>query len=321
MNDRPPPPDGVSVPSRPTDGVLVIDKPQGPTSHDVVARVRRALRTREVGHAGTLDPMATGVLVVAIGQATRLVPWLTAHAKAYRATIRLGVETASLDAQGEVVETRPLDEHVRAILSDPAHPALLEALSGEAARTEQVPPAVSAIKIDGVAAHARTRRGEVLELGARPIAVEKLELLATRVDPPELDVEIACAKGYYVRSLARDLSARLGTIGHLVMLRRTRSGPFGLEDATDLAGDLAARVIPLAAAATRALGAVELTAEGVVRARHGKKLAHEHFLRPPRTGIAAWLASGVLIAIGESNDEESWVLRGFPERPAAPTVP
>ncbi|MBI2389046.1 MAG: tRNA pseudouridine(55) synthase TruB [Deltaproteobacteria bacterium] len=304
MNDRPPPPDGV----------LVLDKPQGPTSHDMVARVRRALRTREVGHAGTLDPMATGVLVVAIGQGTKLVPWLTAHAKAYRATIRLGVATASLDAQGEVVETRSIDDRLRAVLADASHPELLAALSAERARTEQVPPVVSAIKIDGVAAHARVRRGEVLDLAPRPVAVERLEVLAARVDPPELDVEVACAKGYYVRSLARDLAERLCTVGHLVMLRRARSGPFTLDDATDLAAaeDLAARVIPLSAAATRALGSVELTEEGVVRARHGKKLAREHFVDAPPAGAAAWLASGTLIAIGETADEESRVLRGFP---------
>lgn len=285
-------------------GVLVIDKPRGPTSHDVVARVRRALKTREVGHAGTLDPMATGVLVIAVGEATKLVPWLTAHDKAYRTTIRLGVATHSQDAEGDVLETREVDPSVFERLD--------AALDAERARTEQIPPAVSAIKVDGVAAHARVRRGEELVMPARPVSVRRLSLLQARRDPPELDLEIECGKGYYVRSLARDLAERLGTVGHLVMLRRTQSGPFGLEQAVALDDPaLADHLVPLTIAATRAVGSVTLTDEGVVRARHGKKLLAEHFVTQPGEGPVAWVHGDLLVAIGERVGDEAQVIRGF----------
>lgn len=271
-------------------GVLVVDKPKGPTSHDIVARVRRTLKTREVGHAGTLDPMATGVLVVAVGEATKLVPWLTAHDKSYSATIRFGVATTTLDAEGTVVEERPFD------LANLDH-----ALDLERARTEQIPPAVSAIKIDGVAAHARTRRGEVVDLPPRPVVVHGLE--TTRVGTDEVDVTLTCGKGYYVRSLARDLAAAMGTVAHLTALRRTASGPFTLDDVAD---DL----IPLTAAATRAVGSSLLTDEGAIRARHGKRLGKGDFVSS-RPGVSAWVHGDELVAVGELVDDEGKVLRGF----------
>ncbi len=283
-------------------GVLVIDKPRGPTSHDVVARVRRALHTREVGHAGTLDPMATGVLVVAVGEATKLVQWLTAQDKSYIATIHLGVATTSYDAEGEVVETREVN-----VTDD----AVYAALDAESARTEQIPPMVSAIKVGGVALHARARRGEVLELSPRPVRVH--HLAALRIAPPELDIAITCAKGYYVRSLARDLAARLGTAGHLTMLRRTESGPFLEQEAITLEEVAFDRLIPIADAATRAIGSIELTDEGAIRARHGKRLTREHFAHEPEQGPRAWLYHGQLVAIGEFVDPEARVLRGFRE--------
>lgn len=283
-------------------GVLVIDKPRGPTSHDVVAKVRRALGTREVGHAGTLDPMATGVLVVAVGEGTKLVPWLTAHDKSYVATIHLGVGTNTYDAEGEVTETKPVNADAAAIHA---------ALEAEAARTEQIPPMVSAIKVGGVALHKRARRGEVVELQPRPVRV--IHLAALRIAPPEVDVAITCAKGYYVRSLARDLAERLGTVGHLTMLRRTESGPFLEAEAIPLDEVAHDRMLPIADAATRAIGSVDLTEEGVVRARHGKKLAREHFRHDPEEGPRAWLDHGQLVAIGEFVDGEGRVLRGFRE--------
>ncbi|MGZ3452979.1 MAG: tRNA pseudouridine(55) synthase TruB [Polyangiales bacterium] len=281
-------------------GVVVVDKPSGMTSHDVVMKVRRALQTREVGHAGTLDPMATGVLVIAVGEATKLVPWLTAHDKAYEATIKLGVATASLDADGEVVDTQPV----------PSLEGLDRAIEQEKARTEQIPPIVSAIKVGGVASHALARRGEGVELPPRAVQVHALEVV--RVASPEIDVRVACAKGYYVRSLARDLAARLGTVGHLTKLRRTRSGPFTLADAADLsvAETLRERMLPLTMAAERTLGIDELTAEGTIRARHGKTLAAEHFVTPPSPGVPrAWVHEGVLVAVGDGEK----VLRGFRE--------
>ena len=285
-------------------GVLVIDKPRGPTSHDVVARVRRALKTREVGHAGTLDPMATGVLVVAVGEATKLVPWLTAHEKAYRTTIRLGVATSSLDAEGTVVES--------VAVPDDAFDRLEEALAAERARSEQIPPAVSAIKIDGVAAHARVRRGETLELPPRAVAVHDLTVLGVRREAHEIDLEIRCAKGYYVRSLARDLAERLGTVGHLTMLRRTASGPFGLDEAVALdAPDLAEHLLPLTRAAARTLGTVTLTDEGAIRAGHGKKLFAEHFVEGLLDGPRAWIHGERLVAVGQRVGDLAEVVRGF----------
>jgi tRNA pseudouridine55 synthase len=244
--------------------------------------------------------MATGVLVIAVGEATKLVPWLTAHDKAYDATIRLGVATASLDADGAVVDTRPV----------PSLEGLDRAIELEKARTEQIPPIVSAIKIGGVASHARARRGEEVELPPRPVEVRALEIV--RVESPDIELRVACAKGYYVRSLARDLAERLGTVGHLTKLRRTRSGPFTLDDAVSLTteGDtLRERMLPLVAAAERTLGIDELTAEGAIRARHGKTLAPEHFVTPPASGPRAWVHGSVLVAVGEGEK----VLRGFRE--------
>jgi tRNA pseudouridine55 synthase len=271
-------------------GVLCVDKPRGPTSHDVVASTRRRFKTREVGHAGTLDPMATGVLVLAIGEATKLVPWLTAHDKSYLATIRFGVGTSTLDAEGSITEEKPFDLR-----------ELDAAIEAERARVEQVPPAVSAIKIDGVAAHARVRRGEVLDLPPRRVVVHRLEVIGRQ--GAEIDIELTCGKGYYVRSLARDLAARLDTVAHLTMLRRTASGPFRLNDASD-------ELIPLTDAATRAIGASTLTDDGAIRAGHGKRLSASDFSSFVE-GVSAWVHDGSLIAVGEIVNGEGKVLRGF----------
>jgi tRNA pseudouridine55 synthase len=273
-------------------GVLVLDKERGPTSHDVVARVRRQRKTREVGHAGTLDPMATGVLVIAVGEATKLVPWLTAHDKSYIATIRFGIETTTFDAEGTVVRECPVDLA-----------GLDAAIAAERARTEQIPPAVSAIKIDGVAAHARVRRGEEVTMAARPVVVRRLEV--TRIAEREIDIALDCGKGYYVRSLARDLAAHLGTVAHLTMLRRTASGPFSVNDASD-------NLIPLAEAASRAIAVSTLTDDGAIRAGHGKVLSRADFVEVC-DGVSAWLHGGKLIAVGELVSEEARVVRGFRE--------
>jgi tRNA pseudouridine55 synthase len=303
------------------EGVLVVDKPRGPTSHDVVARVRRALGTREVGHAGTLDPMATGVLVLAIGEATKLVPYLTAADKAYVATVRLGVGTASLDAEGEVTERVAVPEGAL----DEA--SLERALSIERARTKQLPPQVSAIKIGGVAAHAMVRRGEEVVLAPRDVAVRTLTLTAVRREPPELDLVVECAKGYYVRALARDLASALGTVGHLTALRRTRSGSFGEGEAVSIeppsADVLRAALLPLADAAARALPVVRLTELGTARARQGKRLGADDFVAPDAfpKGVSAWCdEKGHLVAVGEAvepGEDEAFaarVVRGFSAR-------
>jgi tRNA pseudouridine55 synthase len=304
--------------SSPT-GVLVLDKPRGPTSHDVVARLRRALGTREVGHAGTLDPMATGVLVALLGEATKLAPYLTAEDKEYEASIELGVETDSLDADGAVVARAEVGAEARVALrgtSDPIHPLLRRVLEIERARTLQVPPAISAIHADGRRAYARARAGEVVVLEARPVRVNRLVALGAGLEPaPWLTVSLSVGKGYFVRSLARDLSRELGTVGHLVGLRRTRSGSFSLEEALPLdtpPEEMTARLLPLRIAAGRALPVARLTEIGAADARLGRPVRATD-LDAAGAGVFAWLdPRGALVAIGEvAADGAGKVVRGF----------
>jgi len=201
-----------------------VDKPAGLTSHDVVSRLRRILGTRKIGHAGTLDPMATGVLVCGVGRGTKLLGHLALDSKAYTATIRLGATTSTDDADGEIVDTAdPVD------VTDPAIAAGMAALTGA---IEQVPSSVSAIKVAGQRAYARVRAGEQVVLAARPVTVSAFTLLARR--GPDLDVAVDCSSGTYVRALARDLGAALGVGGHLTALRRIRVGPFTLGPARTL---------------------------------------------------------------------------------------
>lgn len=219
-------------------GLLVVDKDRGMTSHDVVSRVRRLAHTRKVGHAGTLDPMATGVLVLGINRATRLLTWVTGHAKAYEATMRLGVSTNTDDAEGEV-----LDDPGCADLDDDRLEAALAPLRGD---IEQVPSTVSAIKIDGRRAYALAREGVEVDIPARPVHVERLDVLGipreeviARDGRPltvtDVDIRVECSSGTYVRALARDVGRTLGVGGHLTALRRTEVGSFTLSDASTLA--------------------------------------------------------------------------------------
>lgn len=215
-------------------GLLIVDKDGGLTSHDVVARCRKILGTRKIGHAGTLDPMATGVLVLGVERATKLLGLLTLTTKAYTAIIRLGSATTTDDAEGDVLSATPA-----------THLAAAEIAAGVAALTgdiQQVPATVSAIKIDGERAYARHRAGEEVTLAARPVTVSRFDVLARRDIAAggfvDLDVTVECSSGTYVRALARDLGAALGVGGHLTALRRTRVGPFTLEHARTLA-DLA----------------------------------------------------------------------------------
>jgi tRNA pseudouridine55 synthase len=207
-----------------TDGLVVVDKPAGLTSHDVVARLRRILRTRKIGHAGTLDPMATGVLVCGVGRGTKLLGHLALDSKAYTATIRLGATTTTDDAEGDVVAA--VDPADVSAVTDAAVAAGVAALTGPIL---QVPSTVSAIKVDGRRAYARVRAGEQVVLPPRPVTVSAFTLLARR--GTDLDVAVDCSSGTYVRALARDLGAGLGVGGHLVALRRTRVGPFRLDHA------------------------------------------------------------------------------------------
>lgn len=207
------------------DGILIIDKPLNLTSHDVVARVRRAAGQKKVGHAGTLDPLATGVLVLALGKATRTIEYLTNDDKRYQATVRLGQSTNTYDAEGEVLRQYegplPTAEEVESAL-DPFRGAIM-----------QKPPIFSAIKKGGEALYKKARRGETVKIAPRPITIYQLDLSCWQ--PPDIGLTVHCSKGTYIRSLAHDLGAALGTGGHLVGLRRTASGVFTLADAYPLA--------------------------------------------------------------------------------------
>ncbi|ORV84875.1 tRNA pseudouridine synthase B [Mycobacterium interjectum] len=209
-------------------GIVLVDKPAGMTSHDVVGRCRRIFATRRVGHAGTLDPMATGVLVIGVERATKILGLLTAASKSYAATIRLGQTTSTEDAEGEVLQCVPAGH-----LTDAAIAAAVDGLRGD---IDQVPSAVSAIKVDGRRAYRLVREGQAVELAARPVRIDRFEVLAARREGEvvDLDVEVDCSSGTYVRALARDLGAALGVGGHLTALRRTSVGRFGLDRARPL---------------------------------------------------------------------------------------
>lgn len=215
---------GRSRKGRDISGWLVVDKPAGVTSNDVVGKVRWAFGAKKAGHAGTLDPAATGVLAIAMGEATKTVPYVTDALKAYEFTVRLGQATNTDDAEGEVTATsdgRPSDEDIRA------------ALPGFVGDILQVPPKFSAVKIDGQRAYKLARAEEEFEVAARPLYVESLTLL-DRPDPDHATLEMVCGKGGYVRAIARDLGADLGCFGHVAKLRRIWSGPFDVEDGVSL---------------------------------------------------------------------------------------
>lgn len=251
-------------------GLLVLDKPSGLTSHDVVARVRRVLGTRRVGHAGTLDPMATGVLVLGVNRATRLLGHLTGLDKRYAATVRLGASTTTDDAEGE-----PLAEVSAAGVSEDAARSAAARLVGD---LQQVPSAVSAVKVDGRRAYRRVRAGEQVELAARPVTVHALVVHEVRRSTPDtldVDIDVHCSSGTYVRALARDLGEALGVGGHLVALRRTAVGPVGLDEAVPLAaleeaGESALQ--PLGAVVGRFFPVRELDAEQAADVGFGRPL-------------------------------------------------
>jgi len=286
----------VSAPPAPAGGLVIVDKPAGLTSHDVVARVRRLARTRRVGHAGTLDPMATGVLVLGVERATKLLGHLTGTDKGYAATIRLGLSTVTDDAEGEVTGGSPA-----AGVTEDAVRAGLATLTGA---QQQVPSAVSAVKVGGRRAYARVRAGEEVELAPRQVTVSRLELLGLRRPAPDLvdlDVEVDCSSGTYVRALARDLGAALGVGGHLTALRRTRVGPFTLADAQTL-DELAARpdpvVVPLDAAVAASFPRRDLDPDEAGRLAHGGRL--EQVGRPGPYG--AFDPDGRAVALVEERD-------------------
>jgi tRNA pseudouridine55 synthase len=269
-------------------GLVIVDKPGGMTSHDVVARVRRLAGTKKVGHAGTLDPMATGVLVIGVEKATRLLGYLTLTEKEYAATIRLGQSTSTDDAEGETTGGAPA--------ADVSAETLAKAVAGLTGDIQQVPPAVSAIKVDGQRAYRLTRAGAAPELKARPVTVYEFAITGTHRDGDLLDVDatVRCSSGTYIRALARDLGAALGTGGHLTRLRRTRVGGYRIEDARTLE-QLAGRfeVLPLAQAAEAAFPGRTLTADEAHRLAHGGRLGPSGADGP----TAAYGPDGTLIAL------------------------
>jgi tRNA pseudouridine55 synthase len=297
------------------DGILLVDKPTGCTSHDVVAHARKALAQRDIGHAGTLDPMATGLLVVLAGEATKLSGYLTADSKRYATTIRFGTATDTLDADGAVIATSE-----RAPPDESAIRAALDAMIGPMA---QVPPAVSAIKLKGIALHERVRRGESVQPAPRDVVLESARVLAVREG--ECDLEIACSKGFYVRSLARDLAARLGDLAHLTALRRTNSGAFAVSEA--IAGDTLVRaarhgdtsardsvlkaVLPLRDA-SRALRSLTVTDDEAVLLGHGKLVPRA--VDPDGTVLVLAPGSRLPVCIGRIDSGVLSVVRGFRER-------
>ncbi|MEV6346064.1 tRNA pseudouridine(55) synthase TruB [Actinoplanes sp. NPDC051851] len=273
------------------DGLIVVDKPAGMTSHDVVARVRRLAKTRRVGHGGTLDPMATGVLIIGVNRATRLLTYVIGSEKSYRATVRLGQSTVTDDAEGDVTATRPV--------GGVTEEAIRNGLARQVGEIDQVPSAVSAIKINGQRAYKRVRDGEDVEIPARRITVHRLDVLAIRTaqEHVDVDIDVTCSSGTYIRAIARDLGATLDTGGHLTALRRTAVGGMTLDAASTLEQleERAPDVIglPMAEAARRAFPQRTATEEETRVLRHGGPLSPAGIDGP----YAVFDADGAVLAI------------------------
>jgi len=286
--------------------VVLIDKPSGPTSFDVVRRVRRALGVNKAGHTGTLDPLATGLLPVCLGHATRLATFLTADDKRYEATLRLGVLTDTLDTEGEI--TRIDDDEAVAAVDAGTLEAALAQFRGP---ITQRAPIYSAIKVDGRRLHERARAGEAVEAPLREVCVHALELRS--FDPPHVAFDVHTSKGTYVRSLARDIGEALGLGAHVTALRRTHVGALSIDDSVGLcaleAEPTVLRLLSPAEAMAH-LPAVILDAEALADVRHGRRRA---FPGVPAGLARALDAAGRLVAIVEAaGDEPGRVVRGFP---------
>ncbi|MHA7294666.1 tRNA pseudouridine(55) synthase TruB [Arthrobacter sp. HLT1-21] len=289
-------------------GLIIVDKPQGWTSHDVVSKMRGMAGTRKVGHAGTLDPMATGVLVVGINRATRLLTYVVGTSKTYTATIRLGQSTITDDAEGALVASA-----TAAGVTPEAIRAGAAALTGD---IEQVPSSVSAIKVNGERAYTRVRSGEDVVLAARPVTIHRFDIHDIRpviTTPAEgtlqdVDVTVECSSGTYIRALARDLGVSLGVGGHLTALRRTRVGPYSLEQAAtleELATDL--RLLPINDAARVLFPPRELSAAEALDLSHGRFIPAGHDDGP----VAAFAPDGTLVALLKNSSERARPLLVF----------
>ncbi len=278
-------------------GLIIVDKPQGWTSHDVVGRLRRLAGTRKVGHAGTLDPMATGVLVVGINRATRLLTFIVGTTKTYTATIRLGQSTLTDDAEGEVtggsIAAAVTEEEIRAAVA---------ALTGE---IQQVPSSVSAIKVKGERSYARVRSGEEVHLPARPVTIHRFDIHAIRRVSngrlQDVDVTVECSSGTYIRALARDLGTVLGVGGHLTVLRRTQVGPYTIGQARTLE-QLAVEldVLPLDDAGRALFPVRELSDTETADVSHGRRVAPNE---DPDGPVAAFAPDGTLVALLENRGD------------------
>jgi tRNA pseudouridine55 synthase len=301
-----------------TSGLVIVDKPATWTSHDVVAKIRKLAGTKRVGHAGTLDPMATGVLVIGIEKATRLLGYLALTEKEYTATIRLGQTTDSDDADGEIIGRVPVPH-----IDEDKLGRAIAALTGQ---ISQVPPGVSAIKVGGQRAYKLARAGQAPELAARTVTVREFAVDAIRPDADVLDVDVhvTCSSGTYIRALARDLGAALGVGGHLTALRRTRVGPYVAGQARTLEelvlgaeGGGGVEVLPLAAAASAAFPRRDLTQAQAHALGHGAKL--------PATGtgetpVAAFAPDGSLVALLTDEEGQARSLAVFATELAAGPV-
>ena len=297
-------------------GILLVDKPADWTSHDVVARVRRLAGTRKVGHAGTLDPMATGVLVLGLGASTRLLTYVVGSDKEYLATIRLGASTTTDDAEGETLGWAPADR-VRAISPQ----RLTDAVAHLTGELDQVPSSVSAVKVDGKRSYARVRAGEQVELKPRRITVSAFDVLDSRQASVgdalalDVDVRVVCSSGTYVRALARDLGVALLTGGHLTALRRTRVGPFAIADARPLADlDVASALQRPASAASALFPVLALTDDQAVDLGHGKRIVVDGADAETAAAIAP---DGRLIGLASVKDGRVRTIVNFPAEQAA----
>lgn len=290
-------------------GILLLDKPQGPTSHDLVGRTRRALGTRKVGHAGTLDPMATGLMILGVESSTRLLTYLVGLDKEYTATIRLGQATTTDDAEGETTTSADASG-----LDDAAIAAAIVPLTGV---IRQVPSTFSAIKVDGRRSYDLARAGEAVELTSREVTVSAFEVLATRRGDSviDLDVRVAVSSGTYVRALARDLGAALGVGGHLTALRRTRVGPFDLSAAVAPDSDLTAALLTPAEVAARLFPTTRMDADAARALGQGKRVAVAAEDAPV---VAALGPDGRLLGLISVRDGTSRVLVNFPTEEVLP---
>ncbi|MDJ1369847.1 tRNA pseudouridine(55) synthase TruB [Gulosibacter molinativorax] len=311
-------------------GLLPLDKPGGITSHDLVARTRKALGTRKVGHAGTLDPMATGLMLLGVGDATRLLTFFVGADKTYEATVRFGIATSTEDADGEVTEVSDIDA-IAAITSE----RILEAAAQLTGDIEQVPSAVSAIKVNGRRAHERVRAGEDVQLKARPVSIYAIELLGIEQVDADLDsveraavvdarIRVDCSSGTYVRALARDLGAKLGVGAHLTALRRTRIGDLTLADARHLpsreeidAGSPPPKLIRPAEAIRKRFEVVQVDEAQAKALRFGQRIPAPEGFAQYEGPLAVADADGELIGLVEILAGKTKAIMNMPERAAA----